>query len=633
MSLLAVGMSSCVDEIKFGDSFLEKAPGVDITQDTIFGKAEYAREFLWSAYGKTYFGLPIYWSSYNNTMNTGVFECLSDCYQDHRDWTGVRRLYYPGVYNASSETGSDTRFGYNKEWCWECIRQCWIFIENVDRVPDMDGTEKERLAAEAKVLIAQRYFDLFRHFGGLPLVDHAFEAENSYEVPRATVEATVKFMTDLCDQAARVLPWSVEADGETNWAGRLTKAAAEGLKCKILLYAASPLFNSSQPYCTDQPQQAVEDLSVWYGGYKAELWTELRDACRTFFTDLSTNGFYELVQADDATSDGYRKAFFKAYFNPDGNRELLISNRRRTNGAGGKINSWEGWTYIFYRSDYAPDAYTPTLEFMEMFPNADGTPFNLDQAIAQNKVFFDLNEGGDTPYDYPTRDPRLYETMLVNGARYSGRPAELWDGGRDNVNDTRLESGQTATGFRLYKFYNTGISSVSSIQMQWPYLRLAEMYLIYAEALIKTGDLPGAITQIDKVRARVGLGGLAECNPGKNLTSDADALFEELLRERACELGFEDTRFFDMVRNKRKADFEKQLHGLLISRADGKTGSYSDQPAATRGDYPTQYSYTVFNLSKPTRTWWSGFDSKWYLSAFPTAEVNKGYGLTQNPGW
>ena len=73
------------------------------------------------------------------------------------------------------------------------------------------------------------------------------------------------------------------------------------------------------------------------------------------------------------------------------------------------------------------------------------------------------------------------------------------------------------------------------------------MYLIYAEALLKSkNDLPGAIEQVNKVRARVGLGDLAVCNPGKNLTTDADALLEEILRERACELGLEDVRLFEI---------------------------------------------------------------------------------------
>ena len=75
------------------------------------------------------------------------------------------------------------------------------------------------------------------------------------------------------------------------------------------------------------------------------------------------------------------------------------------------------------------------------------------------------------------------------------------------------------------------------------------MYLIYAEALLKSkNDLPGAIEQVNKVRARVGLGDLAVCNPGKNLTTDADALLEEILRERAW-------RKYALVRKYRKQQY------------------------------------------------------------------------------
>lgn len=71
---VALFASSCVDQVKFGDSFLEKAPGVAVTQDTIFGKATYARAFLWDTYSKLYYGLPVYWNTVEGKMNTGIFE-------------------------------------------------------------------------------------------------------------------------------------------------------------------------------------------------------------------------------------------------------------------------------------------------------------------------------------------------------------------------------------------------------------------------------------------------------------------------------------------------------------------------------------------------------------------------------
>ncbi|MCM1503724.1 MAG: RagB/SusD family nutrient uptake outer membrane protein [Muribaculum sp.] len=633
LGLFTMATTSCVDEIKFGDSFLEKAPGVDITKDTIFAKGEYAREFLWTAYGQKYFALPTIWDGgVRVRMNTGMFETLSDCYQDHVDWTNVRRYYYPGVYNASTENGSQTKFSYNNELVWECVRQCWIFINSVDQVPEseMDAKEKARLKAEAKCIIAERYFDLFRHFGGVPLVKEDYPAQNSYDIPRATVEETVNFITGLLDEAIDCadLPWALSSSELNTWNGRYTKGAAMALKAKVLVHAASPLFNDAQPYYTGS-SEAVDNLQVWYGGYKPELWTQALDACRLFFTTLGNQGGYTLEQASSSSTSAYRSAFAKAYFNSQNNNEILISNRRRGWGYGGQMNSWDGWAYIFFENDDRMSAYTPTYEFMEMFPNADGSDFDFDKAVAEKKVFFDLNQETNQPYDYPTRDPRLYETMRVNGANVGGRAMQYWEGGRDNVNYTRIENGRLATGFMLYKFYQNGSSSMAGVQRQWPYLRLAEMYLLYAEALIQNNQFDEAINQINIVRARVGLPGLKESNPGKNY-NDKNTMIDVLLRERACELGFEDTRFFDMARYKLKSRFEKELHGLRITRADGGSGEWSE----SQGAYPRDFNYEVFTLSNPRRYWWdSGFDPKWYLSAFPPNEVNKGYGLTQNPGW
>lgn len=612
--------TSCVDEFKFGDSFLEKPPGVSTTQDTIFGKAEYARRFLWNTYSKLYYGLATNWNDVDGKMNTGMFEALSDCFHSHNSWDGLNRQYYSGSYNASAEDNTaETRFGFTKENTWQAIRASWIFIENVGRVPDMREEEKMRLGAEAKVIIASRYFDMFRHFGGLPLTDHSFAVSPSYSVPRATVEETVNYMINLLNEAERDLPWDLSEDGEANWQGRFTKAAALGLKCKILLFAASPLFNDNEPYCTEQPQEAVNSRQVWYGSYKPELWSQCLKACEDFFNALGSNGRYELTQANTASNDAYRNAFNTAYFLRD-NKELLISTRII-----GKYN-WDWW---YYWGEWVTfGGYTPTAEYMEMFPMADGKPFNYEASVKDNNMFFIDND-----YNQPTRDPRLYETILVNGAKYSGRSVELWLGGRENANSTEKEQGIYATGFGLYKFFKEGKGSLAGNFLQWPYLRLSEVYLIYAEALLKTGNLNKAIEQVNLVRARVGMNGLVECNPDKNLTTDANALMEEILRERACELGLEDVRFFDMIRNKRADLFSKPLHGMMIERADGKKESWSDKPEAGRGEFPTKFKYTKFQLRNVARSWWTNFSPKWYLAAFPVNEVNKGYGLTQNPGW
>ena len=291
-----------------------------------------------------------------------------------------------------------------------------------------------------------------------------------------------------------------------------------------------------------------------------------------------------------------------------------------------------------------------------MFPWKDGTPFNWEQTESEGRLDEMFMTGNMENQNIQlTRDPRLYEEAIVNGdvlaidwstGNMSGRDFEAWIGGYDAQQNPINENGSWATGYAPIKFLMN--DDMLRRYVQWPSIRLSEMYLIYAEALAQTGNLSKAIEQVDIVRARVGLGGLAECNPDKNLLSDSDALLEEILRERACELGFEDVRLFDMIRYKRADLFQRPLHGLRIYRLndDGTdntrpwSGSTGDGPNGTDPEFgnthpnkPTKFRYETFQLRNIERSWWTNFSPKWYLSAFPPSEVNKGFGLTQNPGW
>ncbi|MBQ4413985.1 MAG: RagB/SusD family nutrient uptake outer membrane protein, partial [Prevotella sp.] len=157
-----------------------------------------------------------------------------------------------------------------------------------------------------------------------------------------------------------------------------------------------------------------------------------------------------------------------------------------------------------------------------------------------------------------------------------------------------------------------------------------------------------AIKYVDAVRARVGLKGLVECNPDKNLTSNKQALLDEIMRERACDLAFQMEHYFDMIRYKRADLFERPLHGLRIYRLvkDGNSWkreesqwynkSFNKKLAETDPNFyePSHFDFERFQITTGARYWWSnGFDPKWYLTPFPITEVNKGYGLTQNAGW
>lgn len=642
--------SACVDDFKVGSAFLDKAPGVDVTKDSIFSKAEYARRFLWNTYSGLYYGLPVQWSEVGNKMGMGTFESLSDVFHSHLTWDGLNSLYYSGSYNAGMENSSNkTRFGYSKEGVWSTIRKAWIFIENVGNVPDMDEAEKRRLKAEAKVIIATRYFDAYRHFGGLPLVYKSATLEDDIMNPRATVEETNNYMIQLLDEAIPDLPWVLSPEEYQNWDGRMTMAGAMGLKCKILLFTASPLFNDSEAYCTEQPQQAVADNHVWIGGYKQSLWEDCRKACEDFFEEVKNRGVYSLFQPAGNSLTNYRDAFRNAYYTRSSgyeNPEMLISTRVRYRYG----NDNDGDYYFPQSCRYG--AFTPTQEYVELFPMDDGEPFDWNNPQHQKDMF-------------KKRDPRMYETIAFNQAPYQKREIELWIGGREAKVSPKNEAGEWATGYGLFKFI-LDKQSARNRPLVWPYLRMAEVHLIYAEALMKTTNFDLAIAEIDKVRARVGLKSLKEFHEDSYL-KDEKNLLKEILRERVCELGMEDVRFFDLIRHKLKDNFTTPLHGLRIYRndcfvipasySDGeprftkvsdekyvrddngeyiyKGKSWSDQPANNRGPKPTSFSYEKFEITNKSRFLWksANFSSKWYLTAFPPLEINKDYGLTQNPGW
>lgn len=657
--------TGCTDPIKFGDSFLEKAPGGDTNEDTVFNSSVYTKQFLNRIYRLQYYGLT--YGSGNANCNsgwTGKFEALTDCWELYYASALPWKLYYTGSRDASS----DGIFGYDNEYVWEAVRACYKLLEHIDNVPGLTDSEIACMKAEAKCLIATRYFDAFQFYGGLPIVTQTYSGtEGTYNLPRATVEETVNFMVNLLDEAIATpqFPWAYDDTTLQTEAGHWTKAGAMALKARILTFAASPLFNAEQGYYGGTSEAEQQHL-VWYGNYDQTRWTRAKEACKAFLDSLNANGGYELEQAEGTRPQDYRVAFRHAYFD-EGSSEVLHSVRV-TYKAGSNYN-WYYWVRL------GRSAYAVTEEYVEMFPWSDGTPFKWEQDSIDGKLNHLFLKGDTVSGNVMlqnvelTRDPRLYESAVVNGmmptldwstGAMSGVPYELWVGGRNALYNSEQETGTWATSYINMK-YSLGDGNNSDYNghgLQWVTLRLPDVYLMYAEALIQAdGNLTEALKWIDKVRARVGLKGLEEID--SNYETDASALLEELLNERARELGFENARYFDLIRYKRADIFEKQLHGMHIYRmvknpttggfercdvawynaSRGTTFTCSDgtEVKVSRKDgvaQPSVFTYERYPLTRGSRIWWTeGFDPKWYLSPFPSTEINKNYGLIQNPGW
>ena len=658
VNILVLAMTSgiftaCVDDINVGDAFLEKAPGVEVNIDTVFNKAEYARNFLWSAYGQIYC---TYTSG--NMMNGAPIDVLSDSYHCYVQWGGPIQSYYPGgltedaqdtdngnfqgKFSYSTKGGLDSDAG-GRVSIYETVRKCWQIIENIDRVPDMSESEKSCLRGEAYTIMASRYYDAFRNFGGLCLVKKAFPVGEDFTEGRSTAWQTVEFIDSLI-QCAIDEPgyrWNVPDADLGQWSGRLTRASARALRAKVWMFAASPLFNNSEPYMTytKKPTGFESEEHIWFGKEDPSLWNRCLQYCNDFFADNDANGsYYQLVQPTSQDEAGYRTAYRRAYrYRNDAthHEKLFDAHPTLTLSDGGWGWGWRGFALDCYRQGGA----VPTNELMECFGMQDG----------RNFPYADLYGAGKNPQGidmFAERDPRLYETMVVprhdlpagfdyNGVNYN----DPWVGGcLENNSNFNSNADDVASGYCKFKWmldYKGG-SRYDDEYIGVSYIRLAEMYLIRAEAKAETGDLKGALDDLHVVRSRVGLGRLETMNPSLNLTSNKENLINEILRERNCEIGAEcGDRLYDMVRRKRQDLFTKPLHEIRIYRLDSAGKRMTGDTQYKAGESWPKFEYEKPEISIGHRRWWDPgyWTNKWYLDPVSRIEIQKGYGLTQNPGW
>ena len=568
---------SC-SEIKFADSFLGDQPeSSGATTEQMFSSPTEAEKVLNRAYLALPYGIP---TSINNKLGVNILESLTDLSQSFRDniSDGPMKYYYNGALSANSINGS-AAYCFGSETDWTAIRYAWLFIENADRVPGYDNAEKQRRIAEAKVIIALSYFEMLRYVGGVTWLDHAVDVNEPMRFPRISFAQTVENIVALLDEAIPSLVWKEDEIQD----GRMTRAGAMALKFKVLQWAASPAFNSDRLW---HPQA---DEYTCYGNYSAERWTAARNAAKAFFDEVASRGEYALIQPEEATHEARRLAYRKAYYDRGGS-EILISCR----------HGFQATTH----SSFIDQRYYsgPTLNYVDMFPWEDGTDFpaDFDWKHPSRQPFFNY----DGSNMVPTRDPRLYENVACPGDIYcDGTAAPVYS------NHPSFKDG---SGFLVMKFVLQEAKDRNNRPVQWPYLRLAEIMLDYAEVINETDGRPDdtAYRMVNDVRARVGLGPLP-AGLGK------DAFREAVLREKALELGFEEVRWFDLVRHDRQDDFTKTLYGLRSKGNDLNN--------------PTEFTFEKITLSG--RYWQSNWDTRWYLAPIPQNEINKDYGMTQNPGW
>ncbi|GAA0549340.1 RagB/SusD family nutrient uptake outer membrane protein [Chitinophaga japonensis] len=552
--------------------FLEKPPSVDVTEDTIFSKLRHAESFLWDTYGNCIpSGFPTGWSaSSSGGIVAGVLAAACDEGDIADDWPGANR-FNAGQWNANNNPEDD----FNQHY--KAIRKTNIFIERIDDVPDASAEYKAQLKAEAQFLRALRYFDLLKRYGGVPIVDKRLQGADNLQLPRNTFEDCVNFIVSDCDAALPALP--VSQLGFLR--GRVHKGAALALKARVLLYAASPLFNSADPYVSTTDSIA---RLVSYHNYSAARWQQAADAAKAVL-DWAPAGSCRLI-----TEYGPDKNYEYVWSQPD-NAEIILANKR---------NGWWGIYSDYFNFTMPPGIYggwygiSVPLNFVKLYEKKTGGPQTWPAS------------GDNINQLYAELDPRFAQSIGYNGAVWNDEVGALQVYIKPD-DKPATHGGNRGGGQWLHKFLPRTVTWASyGATLNWPVFRLAEFYLNYAEALNEAqGPVAEVYTAINAIRARSGMPALSGLSKEDMRTA--------IRNERAVELAFEEHRYWDVRRWKIAGEegvMKGKMYGLRL------------RPIANSSEF--HFEQVVFE----ERIW----EDKMYLYPFPNTEIYKQY-LQQNPGW
>jgi hypothetical protein len=484
---------------------------------------------------------------------------------------------------------------------WNGIRDCNIFLENVASVRDLPDYEMKRWIAEVKFLKAYYHYYLFKCYGPIPIMDVNLPISASVEevqVYRETVDNVVKYITNLMKEAAVDLP-EAGAVVEGTEAGRADKLVALAMRAEVLLFAASPLYNGNTDYASMRDKSGAPLFSQTYDANK---WKLAADACKQAIDTclIQKKGLFDVVDPFTATAPTHFKieTTFRQAVCERWNKELIWGN---TNYDCTYLSRQAQAKVLRLNAELSNNVFTewaPTLKMAEKFYSKNGVPIEEDvdwqnnawyenrykvrPVVSSGEEIYYVQKDQKTAYLHFYREPRFYASLGFDKGVYFGNGYYTWPGNvkytdflNKQVSGAATASGNfSITGYsvkKMHSFKNAQTASSTSVEyFPFPVLRLADLYLMYAEALNEFGGPNAEIfNYLDQVRARAGLKGVKESwatfSTKPNKPDTKDGLRQIIQQERTIELAFEGKRFWDIRRWKKIDELNEQPRGWNIS--------------------------------------------------------------------
>ena len=528
---------------------------------------------------------------------------------------------------------------------WIGIRDAHIFLDNIHRPQDLGSMERDRWIAEVTFLKAYYHFYLMKLYGAIPIMRTLTEVHAPIEEIRRfrdPVDDVVEFIVETIDRAMENLPLTIVEQAQEM--GRITKPIAAAVRAQVLLFAASPLMNGN-PYLANIVDS--RGVHLFPREFDHSRWERAAEAAREAIDIAHEAGhqLFEFTEFLPNISETTRTLLsIGGAVTERWNNEIIWGETRANTRDGHGLQAFAAPKAPGRGHWFARSLLAPTLDVAEQFHSSNGVPIEEDNSYFWTNNFLHrhsittipdeginrhiLDVGQRTATLHLNRELRFYGNLFFSrGTRYQiGMLNDEADLSRFNfLANSGVPGGRTGAGedFSITGYLNRAvISARTSItntaltphRFSFPIIRLADLYLMYAEALNESLPAPTGTVHyyVDRVRERAGLEGVVTSwaqhsrYPNRPLTQEG--MREIIRRERLIELSGEGHRFWD----------KRRWMIPLLQEVRGWN---------TFGETPEEFYQVTVHFVRPRQTF---RDFLWPIN---TNAIVINPNLMQNPGW
>ena len=637
---LGTSLSSCQD-------YLDKEPDSTVSADDAFANFRNFQGFVEEIYNCIPDKEKCNYCPSWNWGDDEIFNPEADNRMTHQvDLGNFRAWETTGNWLKRDGASTSTNKFDHGIWnhAWYCIRKCNLGLQNIDKFVTGSAEEKKLIEGQLYFFRAWWHEELMEYFGGMPYVDTFLGDNAEQRLPRLTYQECADKAAADFRKAADLLPinWDKTSAGLATQGKnelRINKIMALGYLGKTYLWAASPLMkNGAQAGASKNGK--TYDYDQEYAKKAAEAFGELLSLVESGQTQYALAEFkYSDIYNHEKSADA-NSCFSDIFYTKKQNWKMPGTVEAIFRGPSADFNG-SNWntSKVFgpkVQKVVAHDnvIHQPTANLVEAYGMANGEPIYL---VENGQYVLNPKSGFDPKHPFKNRDPRFYHDIVFDGFKYlNGTPGQyadlqycqLYTGG-----NMRPVANASRTGYFIQKLVPHTCNEVdkdydwgSALHCYLPYMRLADIYLMYAEACAAFGGATGKSSNFSKtaedaintLRDRCGAGHVAS-----EFVADNHKFMDEVRREREVELSFEGFRFCDLQR------------WLLLTEAPYNQKFSQEFDRVESADFYKTHDAKDAQVANYRRELilTRNFNVKHYWFPLPIKETQLYPEFSQNPGW